>query len=48
LEDITSGSIGVGSLWKNTDLTFPQQRNAFVKIFLNKTNKKYNQNKVDF
>lgn len=33
LDDNNSGSIGMGSLWKNTDFTLPQRRNACFKIF---------------
>lgn len=29
----TSGSIGVGSLWKYTDFTLPQRRNACFIVF---------------
>jgi len=37
LEGNISGSIGVGSLWKYTDFTFPQRRNACFIIFWNYT-----------
>lgn len=32
-DDNISGSIGVGSLWKNTDFTFPQSRKACFSVF---------------
>lgn len=34
-DDNNSGSTGVGSLCKNIDFIFPQERNACFKIFYN-------------